>query len=371
MPNRTHVCVIGHGVAGRLHHQLLTGLGVRVSVVDPLATALPTATPAVPWIEDVPHDPPVDVWSVCTPTAAHLETVAAVLKRDPRARLLVEKPVCRSWEAPELSALLAEYDESRLVVMNQYAHTTALGVLKAAMKEWAPGHPVDAVRIAFGKDRRADIAAGRFVDRDYGVFGYEWLHMLALLGAVLPRDVQHRYLTAAPRPEDLRVAHDPELTSVAAHDLSRPDGGPTVELYSTITGPRAAPGWTVPAWCPRPLPGRESRQRLVQVSAGPVHFTLELAPVSLPGGTPLPRNMHRLTMRRPAGEREWLIHDSPMENALRWALSALFAPGARPEADLRGIGRISRLAALARTRERLPVGALSRRVPDPTVEVKP
>ncbi|MEW2529041.1 Gfo/Idh/MocA family oxidoreductase [Streptomyces sp. NPDC047071] len=372
MSGRTHVCVVGYGVAGQLHHRLLGGLGVRVSVVDPAAHRLSPSLPAYTRIEDVPRRTPVDVWSVCTPTAAHVETVAAVLDRDPRARLLVEKPVCRSWETTDLAALLAKYDESRLVVMNQYAHAAAPGILKAARKEWAPGHPIDAVRIAFGKDRRADIASGRFVDRDYGVFGYEWLHMLALLGTVLPPGVHDRYLATDPGTHDLGVAHDPELTSVAAHDRTRPQDGPTVELYSTIVGPQAGPGCPVPGWCPRTPPGAESRQRLVRVDAGPVSFSLELDPVALPGGTPLPRNMHRLTMRRAEGAREWLIHDSPMENALRWALSTLFAPGAHPAPDLRGITRISRLAARARAQEQMPVGASSPAAPRiPTVEVKP
>ncbi|MBJ3811767.1 Gfo/Idh/MocA family oxidoreductase [Streptomyces flavofungini] len=371
MSARTHVCIVGYGVAGQLHHRLLGGLGVRVSVVDPAAARLAPSLPAYARIEDVPRHPPVDVWSVCTPTAAHVETAAAVLDRDPSARLLVEKPVCRSWEAPDLSALLAKYDESRLVVMDQYAHATAPDILRAAREEWAPGHPIDAVRVAFGKDRRADIASGRFVDRDYGVFGYEWLHMLALLGTVLPPAVHDRYLATDPGCHDLGVAHEPELTSVAAHDRTRPPGGPAVELYSTIVGPHAGPGCPAPAWYPRTATGAESRQRLVRVDAGPVSFRLDLDPVGLPGGTPLPRNTHRLTMRRAEGAREWLIHDSPMENALRWALSTLFAPGPRSAPDLRGIARISRLADRARAQEQLPVGAPSPVLRTPTVEVNP
>ncbi|GDY49824.1 hypothetical protein SVIO_004470 [Streptomyces violaceusniger] len=144
----------------------------------------------------------VDVWSVCSPTATHVDTVAAVLEADPAARLLVEKPLCRPWEIPRLTALRAAHPGARLVVMDQYGHATSTVLLRSLLRELAPGHPLLAVRVGFGKDRRADIAAGRFVDRDYGVFGYEWLHMLALLRGVLPPEYYRAYLSAAPSRAD-------------------------------------------------------------------------------------------------------------------------------------------------------------------------
>lgn len=346
-PRGTHVCVVGLGVAGRLHHRLLTGLGATVSVVDPAADPRLLPFPVAARVEDVPELPPVDVWSVCTPTAAHVPTVAAVLDRDPGARLLVEKPVCRSWEGPRLAALLAAHEGARLVVMNQYAHAEAPALLRAVKDEYAPRHPVEAIRVAFGKDRRQDIAAGRFVDHDYGVFGYEWLHMLALLGRFLPEDAYHRYLVRHPDHGSVRIARDPELTSTAAHDVVDLDGT-EIDLYSSVVGHDPGPEAPAPHWTVRTTPAADSRHRLARVEAGPVRLTLELDPVVLPDGTPLPRNTHRLTLDRPEGRREWRIEDSPLENALRHSLTALLDDSARPCPDLRPIARIGRLAALAR-----------------------
>lgn len=349
------MCVVGHGVAGRLHERLLSRLGFTVTVVDPVtevlpADAHPTEAPRYRRIADVPHDTPVDVWSVCSPTATHLRTVAEVLDRDPAARLLVEKPVCRSGEGPVLAALLRRYERSRLVVMNQYRHAQAVPVLRAMKDELAPGYPVSGVRVGFGKDRREDIAAGRFVDHDYGVFGYEWLHMLALVSGVLPTGTYDRYLLTDPSKHDVRVAVDRELTSTAAHETTTVDDL-TIELYSTIVGPDAHPLVPSPKWMAPPHGGTESRQRLVEITAGPVRFTLELDPVTLPGGTALERNTHRLSVEGPDLRREWFFHDSPMDNALRWSMGALLTEPGPPGIDLRPISRISRLAEVARARE--------------------
>ncbi|MGW4235361.1 Gfo/Idh/MocA family oxidoreductase [Streptomyces sp. NPDC004749] len=354
--SRTHVCVIGYGVAGRLHERLLRALGFHVSVVDPAVDALPPGVPVYRRTADVPRRPAVDVWSVCSPTAHHLTAVAEVLDRDPAARLLVEKPVCRSDEGPALTALLARHEHARLVVMNQYRHAQAVAVLRSVRQEFAPGQPVSGVRVGFGKDRREDIAAGRFVDHDYGVFGYEWLHMLALVSGVLPAGVYDRYLATDPADHDVRVALDPALTSTAAHETTLVDGI-AVELYSTVVGAGSHALVPAPKWLGPAHEGGESRQRLVEVAAGPVRFTLELDPVILKNGTPLPRNTHRLLVEGPGVRHDWLFHDSPMDNALRWSMGALLTEPARPAVDLRPIARIGRLARTARSSERPPSGA--------------
>ncbi|MDJ0385373.1 Gfo/Idh/MocA family oxidoreductase [Streptomyces sp. G-G2] len=341
----TRVCVIGYGAAGRLHQRLLSELGFDVSVVDPAPGAVPSAISVFDGVEQAARRP-VDVWSVCSPTATHIAMVAEVLAVDPAARLLVEKPVCRTWEIPELNALLDRHPEARLVVMDQYRHSRAMTLLRTMRQELAPQHPLRAVRVGFGKDRRADIAAGRFVDHDYGIFGYEWLHMLALVRGALPAESYDRYMGTTPQAGALRVAADPELTSTAAHERAVADGV-DIELYSTIVGPDPSGQVSVPAWFDLPPAAGESRQRHVDVLAGPVRFGLDLDPVTLPLGTRLPRNTHRLTAEGPGVRREWLIHDSPLDNALRWAVAALLSPAGPPGLDLRGAARIGLLAEAA------------------------
>ncbi|GAQ51933.1 oxidoreductase family, NAD-binding Rossmann [Streptomyces acidiscabies] len=341
----THVCVIGFGAAGRLHQRLLSDLGFDVSVVDPAPGAETPGVPVLGRIEDALRRRPVDVWSVCSPTATHVATVAEVLDADPQARLLVEKPLCRAWEIPALTALLDAHPEARLVIMDQYRHSQAMALLRTLRWELAPGHPLTAVRVGFGKDRREDIAGGRFVDHDFGVFGYEWLHMLALLRGALPPETYDHYMATAPGEVTLHVATDPELTSTAAHERVSADGV-EVDLYSTIVGPDPSGQVGVPDWFDGAVTAGESRQRRVEVVAGPVTLRLDLDPVTLPRGTRLPRNTHRLAVAGPQ-PREWLVHDSPLDNALRWSVAALLSPDGPPGLDLRGVSRIGRLAETA------------------------
>ncbi|MDG5806146.1 ABC transporter ATP-binding protein [Streptomyces ossamyceticus] len=345
--------MIGFGAAGRLHQRLLADLGFDVSVVDPAPGAPVDGVPVIDRIEEAVRRRPVDVWSVCSPTATHVATVAHVLAVDPEARLLVEKPLCRTWEIPRLRALFDDHPEARLVIMDQYRHSQAMALLRTLRSELALRHPLRAVRVGFGKDRRTDIAAGRFVDHDYGVFGYEWLHMLALVRGALPPETYDHYMDTGPAQWALRVATDPELTSSAAHERVIADGV-EVELYSTIVGPEPSGRVAVPGWFDRPLSAGESRQRHVEVVAGPVRFDLDLDPVALPRGTRMPRNTHRLAVEGPGLRREWLVHDSPLDNALRWSVATLLSPDGPPGLDLRGVARIGLLAETAHPAPRPP-----------------
>ncbi|MFJ2607844.1 hypothetical protein ACIO13_23145 [Streptomyces sp. NPDC087425] len=45
------------------------------------------------------------IWSVCAPTAAHLDAFAKVPTVDPAARLLMEKPLCRTRDVLAVTPL--------------------------------------------------------------------------------------------------------------------------------------------------------------------------------------------------------------------------------------------------------------------------
>ncbi|MFS4108437.1 Gfo/Idh/MocA family oxidoreductase [Streptomyces sp. PD-S100-1] len=346
MNDLPRVCVVGYGVAGRLHHRLLEAAGLRVCTVDPALTAAPAGAHRLrpvehsPAVRDVPG--PVDLWSLCTPTQVHVDVLADVLERDPRARVIMEKPACRARDVPRLLELLERHPEARVVVMNQYRHAHALRLLDDLRRQHLPDQPVTAVRVAFSKDRRADMAAGRFVDRDHGVFGYEWPHMLAVASRLLPPDTYRAYVESPV--EDVRgVVHDDYFVT-AAHERAVPADGVELELYSSVVGDPpgdiAAPDWT------RPF-GHSTggRRRLAQIQAGNALFTAEMDPVALPNGGRLPANTHRLTAQLATGCQEMLVNDSPMDNALRTAVARLLGDQPLPPVDLRPVHRISALAA--------------------------
>ena len=162
-PAGFRACVVGYGVAGRLHADILDALGADVTVVDPGSPAEHNGRRVLrTGVDDVPSSlaTATDVWSVCTPTGQHLAALRAILARDPAARVLVEKPACHGHEIDEFTTLLAAYPQARVMLNNQYEHSVALRRLVAAIGRFAPDAPIDGVTVRFTKDRRGDISAG-------------------------------------------------------------------------------------------------------------------------------------------------------------------------------------------------------------------
>lgn len=354
---REHACVVGYGVAGRLHAAFLAEAGLRVTAVDPKHAATSASFPMHARIEDLDtgKDGHVDLWSVCAPTAEHLSALRQILARDPAARVLLEKPACHGHEIAEFEALLDAHPRARVVVNDQYLHASALTELRTLIRALEPGKPIHQVTVTFTKDRRKDIDAGRFIDRTYGVLGYEWLHMLAVIRQILPAELVGEYLAADPRGSDLYPVYDERLfvatlteRTTLEHDRDRVH----LELASSITGPLiplGAPPAPGGLW-QRELRAHDDRHRHVTARAGRTRFTLHLEPVTAPGGWQLQRNQHRLTADRD-GEvvHDQIIMDSPLHTSLSHALSALrgSAPLQRP--DLRPLSRIAALADLLKT----------------------
>ncbi|WP_328609541.1 Gfo/Idh/MocA family oxidoreductase [Amycolatopsis sp. NBC_00345] len=343
VPAGLEVCVVGYGVAGHLHESLMRDWGARVSVVE----AGPVADPPArlwPSLDQVPRPHQVDVWSVCTPTDTHLPTVRMILGRCPDARLIVEKPLCRPGELDEFAALLAAHPSARLVLVDHYRYAVAPKVLSRLRAESAGEAPVSAVRVSFAKDRRADAATGRFVDRAFGVFGYEWLHMIACLRGVLAPGQFAEYLATPVARCDLRVGAEEDLIPNAARETTRLGDGCEIDMFSTVVG--AAPGGlTPPAWVSDHGVGPGGRQRLLQVEAAGTLFTVEFDPVAGSAGQSLGRNVHRLSVRRGGHQSRWIVNDSPMGTALASALVTLSA--CRNDFDARPMRRLQALAERA------------------------
>ncbi|MEV7545598.1 Gfo/Idh/MocA family oxidoreductase [Streptomyces sp. NPDC089915] len=344
-----HACVIGYGSVGRLHAGVLTRMGLRVSVLDPAPLRAPA--PAMDWwrgFAEVPDVRDIDVWVVCTPTHTHLPVVASVLALDAAARIVVEKPACRAAEAGALAELLATLPAARVVVMNQYRDSAVLAAMARLVAREAPGEPVRALRVAFTKDRRPDVARGRFVDRDHGVFGYEWLHMLAALGHFLPEPVYDAYLRGPVAPGALRTAYEPALALAAAHERTTVRGV-AVELFSTVAGEGAEAALPRPAWTRDYPKATGERQRLVRVETATSRFTAELEPLGGPRPGQVRRDVHRITVRTPHGDRRLEVADPLIDNAWTGLLASLSAVGCPPP-DLRPLRRIASLVGAVRPR---------------------
>jgi predicted dehydrogenase len=353
-------CVVGYGTAGRLHSEILTASGMQVTAIDP--KHYQDSDARVPVLASIADAEPAaggqaDIWSICTPTADHLPALRRILRLDPAARILLEKPACHGHEIGEFEALLEAHPRARVIVNDQYQHATALAELRGLIQKLEPGQRIRQVTITFTKDRRRDIEDGRFVDRSYGVLGYEWLHMLAVLRGILPGHLMHQYLTGDPLISDLYPSYDKRLFIASLSERTTVEDGEHLihlELASSITGSlipvSSEPDPSAP-WR-RALRAHDDRHRHVTVRAGQTRFALHLEPVTAPGGWQLDRNQHRLTADR-AGQviHDQIISDSPMHSSVRDALAALRADAPSPRPDLRALRRIAALAATLRSHE--------------------
>jgi S-adenosylhomocysteine hydrolase len=358
-------CVVGYGVAGRLHAEILAEAGASLTILDPKHQDLPKAFRSFTHgVADLPDAVAANValWSVCCPTADHLPVLKSILARDPQARVLLEKPACQGHEIGALEALLASHRNARLVIADQYRYSLAVQTLQELINEFEPGTPIGHLAITFSKDRTTDISRGRFVDRSYGVLGYEWLHMLAVLRQFLPAEAMHTYLAESPQRAALTATYDPrmfvsaltERTSVTIHDghevrleLASTIIGSTLILGSTPrTGQGDAVGWS------RGRRPTDDRYRHIVAHVGQTRFTCHLDPVTAPDGWQLDRNQHRITVEH-SGQilHDAVIDDSPLHTAIRAAASDLLDDSPLAPPDLTPLRRIAAMAEFLRMQE--------------------
>jgi predicted dehydrogenase len=356
--------VVGYGVAGRLHATILADHGAALTILDPKYQDLPTTHQSFPHgVAELPDAiaRQIRLWSVCCPTAEHLPVLRSILTRDPQARVLLEKPACQGHEIDALAALLASHRHARILVADQYAHATTLPTLRELIAHYEPDHPLEAITITFSKDRTSDISSGRFIDRCYGVLGYEWLHMLAILRQLLPAPTMAAYLASDPERAELWATYDARLfvSALAERTTITSDGWPVrIELSSSIIGsimplsstPRTAP--REPGQWRRARRPSDDRHRHITVRAGQTRFTAHLDPVTAPGGWQLDRNQHRITVERASQLlHDEVIEDSPLHTAIDTAVKALLGSDPLPALDLAPLRRIASLAELLRAQQ--------------------
>jgi hypothetical protein len=357
-------CVVGYGVAGRLHAEILSTCGAALTILDPKHQDLPRAyrsfRRSVAELPDTVASGTA-LWSICCPTADHLPVLQSIFTRDPQARVLLEKPACQSHEIDTLAGLLASHRNARILIADQYQHSVVLPTLNELIARHESDEAIDQITVSFSKDRTNDITGGRFIDRSYGVLGYEWLHMLAVVRQLLPSESFTAYLATDPQRAELTATYDPSLfVSALAErtDVTVKNRSVRIELASSITGPAVVLGTTPRAgggsggqWRRDRRPS-DDRYRHIAIRAGQTRFTAHLAPVTAAGGWQLDRNQHRITVER-CGRmlHDEVIDDSPMHTAIRQAVSALLGDEPLPPPDLAPLRRIARVAEFLRAQQ--------------------
>ncbi|QOL13596.1 Gfo/Idh/MocA family oxidoreductase [Dickeya dianthicola] len=352
--------VVGYGVAGRMHARILADEGACISIVDPKFQNLPGMEQAK-CINQLPPSiiKSADIWSVCTPTSEHLSCVREILKFNPKANIYLEKPACQANEINELIELNNDYPSARIAVVDQYSHTTVLSSFLKIIRKYEPSEPIHRIEIQFHKDRSQDIEKGRFVDRSYGVLGYEWLHMLSVLKEIMGHNFE-QYISQEPINSVFYPIFNSSLFLSGLTEKTRcnfQEGNCDVVLKSnilmkpkTVLPHEIFSGSASPLWRGRRR-SPDDRDRKVTLEVGDVTANIFLDPVTDQEGRQLPRNHHRILIQRDGKTlHDEIIMDSPLHNAIRSAI-AYFRESKDPVyIDLSTLKRISSIASHLRSK---------------------
>src|SRR3569832_42365 len=113
-------CVrIGEGTVAPLHEQKLKSHGVEtVGIIDIDEKKQSTSFKRFESYEQAAQLEPT-FWDVCTPPDQHLNVMKKIIAIDPKARMIVEKPICMSNQIDELNEILKTF-EGKIVVNENY-----------------------------------------------------------------------------------------------------------------------------------------------------------------------------------------------------------------------------------------------------------
>lgn len=257
----SRVALIGLGFMGRIYRSRLSAQpDFTVVGVDPD----PTVAAEYRTIEGLLRDTTPGLWVVSSPTSTHLAAVRQIVRSDPAARILVEKP---AGGLPDLLALVTELRDgaprAQVVLSDLYGSGSFHDAVRRAVT--ALGERPTEIAIELSKDRRPDELGGRFVCSDYGPYGYEWFHILRILTALVP---QSGFLPVLERPPTTERYDGTrwtwELPGIAVTAASHVDG--TIGLPDLVDGA---------CRCRPPVPGR-SRRLLVRTPSGAaLHVNLD------------------------------------------------------------------------------------------------
>lgn len=224
-------CIVGLGNVGRLHGAILSAQGRPFIGVDP--------NPAADCFRSFDELPrpirdQIGFWHICTPTGLHLSVVRRILEFNERARLLIEKPICQRDQLSAMRSVLACCPEARVLVNEQYRYSAALHWLRSTREKRSHAAPIH-IEIEMSKNRQSDVANGRFVDNQAGVFGYEWPHLTTALSVLLTADEFDEFL-GTPGVLGEAIAIETEWPPLTASETVRLSNHLEVRLYSSVGG---------------------------------------------------------------------------------------------------------------------------------------
>jgi hypothetical protein len=226
-------CVrIGYGCVAPIHEQKLAPLGVKTVGVIDNSPAKKTKIVADGFFSCETYEEAAKLkphfWDVCTPTDQRLAVIKNILRVDPKACILLEKPVCPIEQIAEFEAL--EKSGATFVVNENYLSSQIAEEVKKKAFEELKLKPKRII-IEFDKNRTQDFKKGRYID-PRGALNYEGTHMITCLQSLgsefLPKgNISKKY-------EDIFIPE--QLKHQGCADIAYEVNGVAVHLFSSMKG---------------------------------------------------------------------------------------------------------------------------------------
>ena len=286
------VCIIGAGQISKIYTETLRQR-FRLSYVDPIFSgeAIPDRYAC---IDDVPVDVfrCFDYYVVSTPTDLHVDTVDEILRRNPRAHIIVEKPLASHRKFAALTLTLQRYPTCRILENCQYAQSSLIErILELIPEIRQRGHALRGVYIEMTKNRDLDNRNGRTRDRKYHLLGYEGPHMIALADELMRVLFQKNWTFGSTiRCIGKDVRHTMALDEgTARFEICHPQL-PRVQFHTTTTGDIGDPIATRKRAI---LAGDPERYRIMRLDFGEFSIIVRMEPQESEPGT-LTRNLNSI-----------------------------------------------------------------------------
>lgn len=226
-------CVrIGYGCVAPIHEQKMAPLGVKTVGVIDNNPAKKTKIVADGFFSCETYEEAAKLkphfWDVCTPTDQRLAVIKEILRVDPKACILLEKPVCPIEQIAEFEAL--DKSGATFVVNENYLSSQIAEEVKKKAFDDLKLKPKRII-IEFDKNRTQDFKKGRYID-PRGALNYEGTHMITCLqslgSAFMPNgNISKKY-------EDIFIPE--QLKNQGYADIAYEVNGVAVNLFSSMKG---------------------------------------------------------------------------------------------------------------------------------------
>jgi predicted dehydrogenase len=120
-------------------------------------------------------------WDITCPSDNHVNVIEKIIKADPNACILVEKPICQFEEIDRLKEIIANF-KGKIVVNENYLSSEVTKRIKSIVEKQKI--EIKKISIEMSKNRTKDFLEGRYIDPN-GAFYYEGTHMVTILNDVL------------------------------------------------------------------------------------------------------------------------------------------------------------------------------------------